>query len=50
MLLPMGDITKVEARALAAERGFQKVAVKRDSLGSLFLSNGLSKFSKKLVG
>ena len=29
MLLPMGDITKVEARALAAERGFRKVATKR---------------------
>ena len=30
MLLPMGDITKVEARALAAERGFRKVATKKE--------------------
>lgn len=36
MLLPMGDITKVEARAWAAERGFQKVAKKKDSLGVCF--------------
>ncbi len=29
MLLPMGDITKVEARVWAAEHGFQKVATKK---------------------
>ena len=33
MLLPMGDITKVEARAWAAEHGFRKVATKKDSIG-----------------
>jgi len=36
MLLPMGDITKVEARAWAAEHGFQKVATKKDSIGVCF--------------
>lgn len=36
MLLPMGDITKVEARAWAAENGFRKVATKKDSIGVCF--------------
>lgn len=36
MLLPMGDITKVEARAWAAEHGFRKVATKKDSIGVCF--------------
>ena len=36
MLLPMGDITKVEARVWAAEHGFQKVATKKDSIGVCF--------------
>ena len=36
MLLPMGDITKQEARAYAAERGFQRVAIKKDSIGVCF--------------
>lgn len=47
MLLPMGDITKVEARAFAAERGFQKVAVKRDSLGVCFCPMDYRSFLKK---
>ena len=42
MLLPMGDITKVEARALAAERGFRKVATKKDRLGVCFCPMHLS--------
>lgn len=46
MLLPMGDITKVEARAFAAERGFQKVAVKRDSLGVCFCPMDYQSFLK----
>ena len=49
MLLPMGDITKVEARAFAAERGFQKVAVKKGQFGRLLLPDGLSKLSEKVV-
>lgn len=36
MLLPMGEITKSEARAMAAGRGFHRVAEKRDSLGVCF--------------
>ena len=47
MLLPMGDITKVEARAFAAERGFQKVAVKRDSLGVCFCPMDYRSFLNK---
>ena len=47
MLLPMGDITKVEARAFAAERGFQKVAVKRDCLGVCFCPMDYRSFLKK---
>lgn len=36
MLLPMGDITKAEARAFAAVRGFRQVAMKKDSVGVCF--------------
>lgn len=36
MILPMGDMTKPEARALAAERGFQRAAHKKDSIGVCF--------------
>lgn len=36
MLLPMGEMTKPRARALAAARGFEKVSVKKDSIGVCF--------------
>lgn len=36
MLLPMGEMTKPQARALAAARGFAKVSVKKDSIGVCF--------------
>lgn len=36
MLLPMGDITKTEARRYAADRGFRRVATKKDSIGVCF--------------
>lgn len=36
MLLPMGEMTKVQARALAAARGYEKVSVKKDSIGVCF--------------
>ena len=36
MLLSMGDITKAEARAWAAEHGCRKVATKKDSIGVCF--------------
>ena len=36
MLLPLGGLTKVRVRQIAAERGFMKAAQKRDSLGVCF--------------
>ena len=36
MLLPMGELTKNEARAYAAARGFERVATKKDSIGVCF--------------
>ncbi len=36
MLLPMGDVTKTWVREFARERGFLKVAGKKDSLGICF--------------
>lgn len=47
MLLPMGDTTKVEARAWAAERGFQKVATKKDSIGVCFCPMDYRSFLKE---
>lgn len=47
MLLPMGDITKVEARAWAAEKGFRKVATKKDSLGVCFCPMDYRSFLKE---
>ena len=49
MLLPMGDITKAEARARAAEHGFRKVATKKDSIGVCFARWTIGPF-KRLVG
>ncbi len=36
MLLPLGDMLKTEVRAYAAERGFTRVAEKKDSIGVCF--------------
>lgn len=47
MLLPMGDTTKIEARAWAAERGFQKVATKKDSIGVCFCPMDYRSFLKE---
>ena len=47
MLLPMGDITKIEARALASERGFMKVSTKKDSLGVCFCPMDYRSFLKR---
>lgn len=46
MLLPMGDITKAEARAWAAEHGFRKVATKKDSIGVCFCPMDYQTFLK----
>ncbi len=46
MLLPMGDITKTDARAWAADRGFRKVATKKDSIGVCFCPMDYRSFLK----
>ena len=40
----MGDMTKEDARAYAAERGFMRVATKKRQYRSVFLSVGLPFF------
>ncbi|MCZ8373595.1 tRNA 2-thiouridine(34) synthase MnmA [Phocaeicola sp. KGMB11183] len=47
MLLPMGELTKVRVRELAAERGFQRVAHKRDSFGVCFCPMDYRSFLKE---
>ena len=47
ILLPMGNITKVEARVWASERGFQKVATKKDSIGVCFCPMDYRNFLKE---
>lgn len=47
MLLPMGDMTKVDARSWAAERGFQKVATRKDSIGVCFCPMDYRSFLKE---
>ena len=47
MVLPLGEITKVSVRALAAERGFQKEATKKDSLGVCFCPGDYRSFLQK---
>ena len=48
-LFPMGDLTKAEARAYAATRGFQQVAVKKDSIGACFCPMDYRTFLRKEV-
>lgn len=40
LILPLGSYTKSEIRKLAAERGFEKLSGKKDSLGICFTPNG----------
>lgn len=47
MLLPMGEMTKPEARAYAAKRGFEKVSKKKDSLGVCFCPMDYRSFLKR---
>ncbi len=49
MLLPMGAMTKVEARALAAQRGFEKVSKKKDSIGVCFCPMDYRNFLRRHV-
>ena len=47
MLLPLGNLTKKEVRQLAAERGFLKIAGKRDSLGVCFCPGDYRSFLRR---
>lgn len=49
MLLPMGDILKSEVREFARERGFIKVAQKKDSIGVCFCPFDYHTFLKQHV-
>lgn len=49
MLLPMGDLTKVDARAYAASRGFERVATKKDSIGVCFCPLDYRSFLRREV-
>lgn len=49
MLLPMGEMTKPEARAYAARRGFEKTSKKKDSLGVCFCPMDYRSFLKRYV-
>lgn len=47
MLLPMGEMTKNNARIYAAERGFERVATKKDSIGVCFCPLDYRSFLKR---
>lgn len=49
MLLPMGEMTKNDARSYAAERGFERVATKKDSIGVCFCPLDYRSFLKREV-
>ena len=47
MVLPMGDLTKTWARSFAAEQGYKKVSIKKDSLGVCFCPMDYRSFLRK---
>lgn len=49
MLLPMGDMTKSDARAYAAARGYERVATKKDSIGVCFCPLDYRSFLRREV-
>lgn len=49
MLLPMGELTKSEARAYASAHGFERVATKKDSIGVCFCPLDYRSFLKREV-
>lgn len=49
MLLPLGDYTKQDIRQIAAQRGFPKVAAKKDSIGVCFCPMDYRSFLKREV-
>lgn len=49
MLLPLGGLSKSEVRSFAAERGFERAATKKDSLGVCFCPGDYRPFLKQFV-
>jgi tRNA-specific 2-thiouridylase len=49
MILPLGSITKTRVREIAAERGFMKASIKKDSLGVCFCPMDYRSFLRKNV-
>jgi tRNA-specific 2-thiouridylase len=47
IVFPLGEFCKTEVRKIAAERGFNKVSEKKDSLGVCFCSGDYRPFLKK---
>jgi len=47
IVFPLGQFYKTHVRAMAAERGYQKVSEKKDSLGACFCSGDYRPFLKK---
>ena len=47
IVFPLGQFHKTHVRAMAAERGYQKVSEKKDSLGACFCSGDYRPFLKK---
>lgn len=49
MVLPLGDYTKQEVRQIAAQKGFRKIATKKDSIGVCFCPMDYRSFLKREV-
>lgn len=49
MLLPLGGLCKSEVRAIAADKGFERAATKKDSLGVCFCPGDYRPFLKQFV-
>jgi len=49
MILPLGEYTKTQVRKIAAERGFLKVATKKDSMGVCFCPGDYRPFLLKML-
>lgn len=47
IIFPLGRFHKTDVRAMAAERGYQRVSEKKDSLGACFCSGDYRPFLKK---
>ncbi len=49
MILPLGEYTKTQVREIAAGRGFQKIAAKKDSMGVCFCPGDYRPFLLKML-